>query len=218
MPNFVETYNSEMRAALFAAAIDRGLGVKGALRGAGAGELPDLEPASQAVLSRMAYGYAAELVRDERERRGVVRQVRDDVTELAHTMAARLAALADRELKLLEATKAKAPVDTGRAHAAAKLMREALALARDAQAPAKGNGKTGAPAAASEPARPRSVAAMIAGDDAAADDAQHNERDSGDASATGNTTNTEPTHNSSAGAVRGNVAARGGAGALQAGV
>lgn len=218
MPNFVETYNAEMRAALFSAAIDRGLGVRGALRAAGAGELPDLEPASQAVLSRMAYGYAAELVRDERERRGVVRQVRDDVTELAHTMAARLAALADRELRLLEAAKVKLPVDTGRAHAAAKLMREALALARDAQAPAKGNGKTSGPAAASEPARPRSVAAMIASDDTAADDAQDHESASGDTSAPRTTTTTEPTHDRSAGAVRGNVAARGGAGALQAGV
>lgn len=218
MPNFVEVYNAKMRAALFTAAIDRGLGVKGALRAAGAGEMPDLEPASQAVLSKMAYAYAAELVRDERERRGAVRQVRDDVTERAHELAARLAALADREVRRLELARVKDPVDTGRALAAAKLMREALALARDAQAPGKGNGKTVAPAAASEPARPRSVAAMIAGDSTVADDAQDNERDSGDTSATGNDATTDTSHNSSNGAVRGNVAARGVRGALQAAV
>lgn len=218
MPAFSDVYSANMRAALFLAAIDGKRGVKGALADAAAGELAGLPVEEQAILAGMSYGYAAELVRDERERRADVRQVHDDVTEHAHKMAARLAALADREVRLLEATKTKEPVDTGRAHAAAKLMREALALARDAQAPAKGNGKAPAAAAPTAPARPRSVAAMIASDDTAADNAPHDDSDSGDSSAPRDNTTTDTPHDQSARAVRGDAADGRGDGALRAAV
>lgn len=202
MPAFVETYSANMRAALFRAAIDEGHGTKGALRLAAAGELPDLSSEDQTILAGMAYAYAASQVKDERDRRGEVRKVRADTTETAHELAARLAALADREVAQLEATKRRTPVDTGRALAAAKLMREALALARDASGQGKTNGKTAAPAPA-EPARQRSLASRIAAaSDSAAGDDDTTPSDSGDNGAPRATQTAEKTNGRGAGAVR----------------
>ena len=136
MAAFVETYNASMRAALFRAAIDDGHGVKGALELAQAGRLPDLDVASQHVLGGMAYAYAASMVKTERDSRETVKHAYADIREAAHDTARRLAALATREVGRLEAAPKKTPVNTDAATKAAKLMREALALAREADAKA----------------------------------------------------------------------------------
>lgn len=202
MPAFVETYSANMRAALFRAAIDDGHGTKGALRLAAAGELPDLSREDQTILAGMAYAYAAAQVKDERDRRGEVRKVRDDTTETAHELAARLAALAAREVAQLEAAKRRTPVDTGRALAAAKLMREALALARDASGQGKANGRAAAPAPA-EPARPQSLASRIAAASTSeAGDDDTTQSDSGDNGTPRASTSAQKTNGRSGGAVR----------------
>lgn len=155
-----------MRNALFRGAIDDNRGVKGTLRDAAAGELPDLPEADQHTLSAMSYAYAADIVAAERQRRGIVDHVRLNTSQAAHDIAARIIALADREISRIERTRAKEPVNTGAATATAKMAREALALLKDVDALPnakgdkgnKGNGKQG------EPSKPLSLAGRIARD------------------------------------------------------
>jgi hypothetical protein len=120
VPSFVETYSADMRTALFFGAINLRMGVKGAIAAAQRCELPNLSDDDQATLGAMTYGYACTLVKDERLRRADVVKVRADSGEQAHDLAARLLALVDREVRRLEHTKAKTPVNTGAAIAAAK--------------------------------------------------------------------------------------------------
>jgi hypothetical protein len=141
MPAFVERYSAEMREALFRAVFDREISVRRALRTAAAGQLEDLTRADQATLGEMTYAYACELVRLERARRGAVDKLRQDASEVAKQLAARLLALADREVTRIECTKLKTPVDAGQAIAAAKMAREALALTRDATSEPKTSAK-----------------------------------------------------------------------------
>jgi hypothetical protein len=169
MPNFVEKYSAEMRAALYTAVLEREQTLRATLRAAAAGELPDLGAEDQATLAGMAYGYAAQLVADERLRRAGNVRAKKDTDATARGVAARLLALADREARLLEAAPAKRPVDTGRAVGAAKLAREAVALvhALDAgpkTAPAKTDTK------GAEQRKPRSLAARIAAESSAEQD------------------------------------------------
>lgn len=197
MPAYVEIYSADMRAALFRAVLDRGMDVRATLRAAAAGELEHLSADDQRTLAGMAYGYACELVRDERDRRGNVQKVRADTTDAALQLAARLLALADREVARIERAKAREPVDTARAAAAAKLAREALALARDAahepkQPAAKQPGTAPAP-------RPTTLAAAIAaGESTATPNTPSNPSDS----ATATHTTNDHTHDTSTSAVR----------------
>lgn len=185
MPNFVERYNAKMREALFHAAIDRELGVKGALRAAGEGRLTRISADEQKILAGMAYGYAAELVRDERERRGSVFKVPDDIAQTARAVAAELCELARLETARLvhqRQRKPKEPVNTGLGVAAAKLMREALALSRDVDAPVKHTPKASDETGKQKgPARPRTLAAVIAAEQkTAASERPQNHGDGGD--------------------------------------
>ena len=108
----------------------------------------------------MTYGYACTLVKDERLRRADVVKVRADSGEQAHDLASRLLALVDREVRRLEHTKARTPVNTGAAIAAAKLAREAHALARSAAE--ADNPKRAKAGDAPAQAKPRGLAARIA--------------------------------------------------------
>lgn len=195
MPAYVEIYSAAMRAALFRAAIDRDMGVQAALRAAAAGELEHLGADDQRTLAGVAYGYACELVRDERARRGNVRKVRADSTDAALQLAARLLALADREVTRLETTKKREPVDTTRGIAAAKMAREALALARDAKHEPKQPGKA---AAAPAPRATTLAAAIAAGESTAPNNTPDSASDNG---APATHTKTESTHNTTNGAV-----------------
>jgi hypothetical protein len=194
-----------MRAALFRAAIDDRLGVKGALEAAQAGALQGLTADDQRVLASMAYGYACTLVKDERLRRGDIEKVRADVENQAHELAARLLALADGEVSRIERAKRakpRSPVNTGDATAAAKMAREALALARDAAGTGKANGKAAA-APSAAPAKPASLAARIAaGSDAAAGEADIDASDGGDSRAPRDAKPTGKMNGGSGGAVR----------------
>jgi hypothetical protein len=202
MPAFVETYSANMRAALFRATIDDKMTVKGALRAAQAGQLPDLPADDQRILAGMTYNHAASIVKDERLRRGAVERVRDDVHEAAHELAARLAALADRETAQLEAEKPKTPVDTGRALAAAKLMDAAVTLADKASGQGKTNGKGAAPAT-EQPKAPRSLVARIAAEAGAEDGNAPTHTDAGgDNGAAGASETTEQTDGNGARPVR----------------
>lgn len=197
MPAYVEIYSADMRAALFRAVIDHGTDVRAALRAAAAGDLEHLAPDDQRTLAGMAYGYACELVRDERARRGNVQKVRADSTDAAHQLAARLLALADREVQRLETAKKREPVDTARGIAAAKMAREALALTRDAATEPKQ--PTSKQPTAPAP-RPTTLAAAIAAGESTA---THNAPGSTSDEATPAThTKTEHTHNQSHDAVR----------------
>lgn len=178
MPAFVERYSAEMRAALFRATIDDKRSVAAALRAAQAGELDDLGAEDQATLGTMAPGYAGQLVRDEKQRRGVIVKVRGNVEEAAHDVAARLAALAAREVGQLEAVKAKTPVDTGRGLRAAKMMREALALARDAEQKTAAPTKPTAGDAKAAPAHTSFLGRLAGRSDAEQDDAPPSPSDS----------------------------------------
>lgn len=204
MPAFVEKFSENMRAALFRACIDNGQSVRAALRAAEAGELEGLSSEDQAVLASMAYGYAATLVKDERERRGEVAKVRADVAETAHEVAAELASIAKRETQRLARIKPKTPEES-RAHSAActaagKVMSDALALARDASG--KQSGKDSAPAA-EQPKAPRSLVARIAAEaDTEDGDAHTTPSDSGDNRAAATSETTEHTDNRGARPVR----------------
>ncbi len=157
MPAFAETYSAQQRDALFRGALDDHLGIRGVLRAAAAGELPELDAADQATLAKMTYGYACQLIRDEKHRRGMIQTVRKDTTISARDLVARLLALGDRELARLEHAKTKQPVDTGAALGAAKLIREALAIGKLLEQDAS---NTSAPAA--EQAKPKTLAQRIA--------------------------------------------------------
>lgn len=206
MPAFVEKFSENMRAALFRACIDNGLSVRAALRAAEARELEGLSSEDQQVLATMAYGYAATLVKDERDRRGEVAKVRADVTETAHDVAAELSMIAKREQQRLGRMKPKTPAETGALAAAGsavlKMQREALALARDASGQGKTNGKDSAPAT-EQPKAPRSLVARIAAEaDTADGDAHTTPSDSGDNGAAAASETTEQTDNRGGGAVR----------------
>lgn len=163
MPAFVEVYSDRMRAALFRDVLDGRRPVTEALRRAREGALPDLDPADQTVLAGMNYGFAAQLVREERERRQIIPRAAGQVRELVHETALRLAHLADREARRLAVSKAKVPVDTGAGIGAGKLAREALAIIRDLEAPnAKGNGKPSADGPETKPKRPLTLPEQIA--------------------------------------------------------
>lgn len=206
MPAFVEKFSENMRAALFRACIDNGKSVRAALRAAEARELEGLSSEDQAVLASMAYGYAATLVKDERERRGEVAKVRADVAETAHEVAAELASIAKRETQRLARIKPKTPEES-RAHSAActaagKVMSDALALARDASGQGKQSGKDSAPAA-EQPKAPRSLVARIAAEaDAEGGDAPTHTDADGDNRAAATSETTEQTDNRGGGAVR----------------
>lgn len=161
MPAFAPTYSPEMRAALFRGAIDDQLGVKGTLRAAADGELPDLSGTDQTILSGMAYHYAAEIVRAERDRRGLIVKVAKDTAKAAHDIAARLIVLADQELTRLERATKKTPVNTGAGTATAKMAREALALLTAADTLTANKGKQGIDTQ-DEPPKPLTLAARIA--------------------------------------------------------
>lgn len=178
MPAFASTYSPEMRAALFRGAIDDQLGVKGTLRAAADGELPDLSETDQTILSGMAYHYAAEIVRAERDRRGLIVKVAKDTAKAAHDIAARLIVLADQELTRLERTTKKTPVNTGAGTATAKMAREALALLTAADTLTANKSKQGNDTQ-DEPPKPLTLAGRIARD------AQRNPDDT-------NPTNAEP--------------------------
>ncbi len=184
MPAFVETYSADMRAALFSATIDRKMAVAAALRAAKAGELPDLGAEDQTILAGMAYNHAAKIVKDERLSRAGIQATRRDTTTAGRELAARLLALADREVRLLEAVSPKKPVDTGRAIAAGKLMREAIAVANALATPTSSSaGKDEAPAKA--PSKPKGLAARIAAASGAEHDDLTTEADATRAAATG---------------------------------
>lgn len=202
MPAYVEIYSADMRTALFHATIDREMSVQGALRAAAAGELEGLSTEDQRTLGGIAYAYACELVREEKLRRGAVKKVRDDAVEVAKQLAARLLALADREVQRIERGKLKDPVDTGRATAAAKLAREALALTRDATLEPKTAAKTTTDKTAPTQ-RPRTLAAVIAADSgpAADDDPQDNDA-RGESATPRDGANERKTNDESAGPVR----------------
>lgn len=163
MPAFVEKYSQEQRTALFRGAIDNQLGVKGCLRAAANGELPNLPEVDQTSLSRMAYAYAAEMVREERMRRGLITQVAKDTSQAARDIAARLIVLADRELTRLERQRLKEPVNTSAGTATAKMAREALSLLKDADALPKAKGTQGTETN-EEPTKPLTLAGRIARD------------------------------------------------------
>lgn len=169
MPAFVEKYSPEMRAALYSAVLERGQTTRAALRAAAAGELPDLSAEDQAILAGIAYGYASELVADEKLRRAGNVRAKKDTDAVARGVAARLLGLADREARLLEAAPTRKPVDTGRAVGAAKLAREAVALVHLLDAgPKTASAKTDAKGA--EQRKPRSLAARIAAESNAEQD------------------------------------------------
>lgn len=195
-----------MREALFHATIDGGMSVQAALRTAEAGQLAGLSKDDQATLARMAYPYACELVRDEKGRRGAVRKVHEDTTEAARKLAARILALADREIARIERKPLKEPVDTGRATAAAKMAREALAVVRDATSEPKTSSKQTQDKPAAAP-RPRTLAGVIAaGDETANTDAHTEEDDGGESAAPRATQTNEQTDEMSDGAVRSRAA------------
>lgn len=206
MPAFVKRYSAEMRDALFSAVFDQELSVQRALRTAAAGQLEGLSRADQTTLGEMTYAYACELVREERARRGALKQLREDAQEVAKQLAARLLALADREVQRIERSPLKTPVDTGRAAGAAKMAREALALTRDATNEPKDTGKAPSDKTAT-PKKPRTLAATIAADaepvapDDSTEDDAHGERAAPRAQQTDEQTNDE-----SAGPVRSQAA------------
>lgn len=206
MPAFVQRYSADMREALFQAVFERELSVQRALRTAAAGELDGLSRDDQGTLGEMTYAYACELVREERARRGAMKKIREDAQEVAKQLAARLLALADREVQRLERSPLKTPVDTGRGVAAAKLAREALALTRDATAEPKDTAKTSADKTAT-PKKPRTLAATIAADTepAAPDDETQEDADGERAAPRANTTN-ETTNDESTSSVRSQAA------------
>lgn len=206
MPAFVKRYSAEMRDALFSAVFDQELSVQRALRTAAAGQLDGLSRADQTTLGEMTYAYACELVREERARRGALKQLREDAQEVAKQLAARLLALADREVQRIERSPLKTPVDTGRAAGAAKMAREALALTRDATTEPKDNAKTAADKTAT-PKKPRTLAATIAADtEPVATDDDTQEGDHGERAAPRANAPDQPTHEQNASSVRSQAA------------
>lgn len=196
MPAYVEIYSAAMRNTLFHAAIDRNMGVQAALRAAAAGELEHLGADDQRTLAGMAYGYACELVRDEKHRRGTIQKVRADSTDAALQLAARLLTLADREVARIENAKKREPIDTTRGIAAAKMAREALALARDAKHEPKQPGKQ---PAAPTPRATTLAATIAAGESTATNNAPDHASDD---TAPATHTTKENTHDTGNSAVR----------------
>lgn len=206
MPAFVQRYSADMREALFSAVFDQELSVQRALRTAAAGQLEGLSRADQTTLGEMTYAYACELVREERARRGAMKKIREDASEVAKQLAARLLALADREVQRLERSPLKTPVDTGRGVAAAKLAREALALTRDATAEPKDTGKAPGDKTAG-PKKPRTLAATIAADtEPAAPDDETLEEAGGDNAAPRAQATEDQTHEQNTSSVRSQAA------------
>lgn len=206
MPAFARQYSTEMREALFRAVFERELSVQRALNAAAAGQLDGLNRADQTTLAKMAYPYACELVRNERADRGAMTKVREDASEVAKQLAARLLALADREVQRLERAPLKNPVDAGHGIAAAKMAREALALTRDATTAPKDTGKAPDGKTAT-PKKPRTLAATIAADTepVAPDDETLEEADGDSAAPRANATD-QPTHEQNASPVRSQAA------------
>lgn len=161
MPAFVATYSSAQRAALFRAAIDQRMPVKAVLEAAAAGELPDLDAADQATLAGMAYGYALQLVRDEKLERGGVERARAQPDKIARDVAIRVLKRAERDIAEIERRARKRPMtieESRKTDAAVKRVRDSMALLRELEPKAKQ--ATGEKTR--EPERPRSLASRIA--------------------------------------------------------
>lgn len=202
MPAFVEMYSSEQREVLFREVIDHGRSAKDVLRAARAGELEGLSSADGATLGRMAYGYALQLVRDERQERTGVAGARKEPEPIARDIAARLLKRALKDADRIARDKPKEPMNTGDALGVLKVTREATALLRDLDGSnGKGNAaKTNGPAA---PAQPRGLAAQLAAQpDPAADDAPIPSSDSGEHTTPRTHTPNNNTNSSNSGAVR----------------
>lgn len=146
MPAYGEKYGPAQREVLFRLALDEHHGVQGALNALNAGPVDGLDNAARTELAAMNYSYACTLVKAERESRGYVAAARAGLVDKALEQAARLQELADRTIRQLEVKREKSPVDIDAGIRAAKLVREALALARSAN-----DGVNGAKAPAAKP-------------------------------------------------------------------
>lgn len=162
MPAYTEKYGPRLREALFRMALDEGRGTAATFRALKAGPVHGLSDTERLDLAKMDYSYACDLVRDERQTRKRVAAAREGLVDNALLQAARLQELADRMIRQLEVKQPKAPVDADSAIRAAKLSREALALARAANDGVKAEPKPSASAEQKTTSKPRGLAAQIA--------------------------------------------------------
>lgn len=202
MPAFVEKYSTAQREALFRAVIDQQIGVRASLRACAAGELPGLAPVDQKTLAGMAYGYACELVREERENRAGVQVARTAPDRIAQEIATRVLKRAQRDLIEIERKAGKRAMkadESAATDAAVKRARAAMALLRELGGLARGSGKPSTPAAA----RSTSLAERIAGAQTTAQADHHTQEDIASASALATTEADDTlTNRSDAGSVR----------------
>lgn len=194
MPAFAETYSAAQRAALFHAAIDDKMPVRAVLDAAGRGELPGLDAADQRVLAGMAYGYACQLVRDEKLERGGVERVRAQPDKIARDIAIRVLKRAERDIAEIERRAGKRPLkldESRQVEHAQKRVRDAMALVRELD----GTGKQATAEKTREPERPRSLVARIAAQSKteAGDTHTPTDADASNAAARANTSNGETT-------------------------
>ena len=183
MPAYGEKYGPKLRETLFRMAIDENMGVAGALAALNGGPVAGLDELERNDLAGMNYSYACTLVKAERQSRAYVATARAGLVDDALAQAARLMALADRTIRQLETKREKAPVDIDAGIRAAKLSKEALALARAAndgvKAEPKGKAEQGTEAKA-----PQSLAQRIAASASTELDDNHTTTNAGEASAT----------------------------------
>jgi hypothetical protein len=161
MPAFAPTYSAAMREALFREAIDNAVSVREVLRRARAGELEDLSPADGAALGGMAYGYALQLVREERQDRGGISQARGQPVPIAREIATRLLKRALRDVERIERDKRKSPMNAREADDLLKVADRAAALI-DRLDKMAGGDSTPDTASKRQPSKPRGLAAQLA--------------------------------------------------------
>jgi ribosomal protein S7 len=165
MPAFSPTYSEAMRDALFREAIDNAVPVREVLRRARAGELEELSPADGATLGGMAYGYALQLVREERQDRGGVSKARSEPAPLAREIASRLLKRALKDAERIARDKPKTTMNTGVARELLKVAEQATVLLKRLDELGRHDAPAGA-ASKRAPAKPRGLAAQLAaGDD-----------------------------------------------------
>lgn len=165
MPAYVATYTKEQRAALCRAVLVDGLSVRAALDAAKAGELPDISPEDAKDLQTLSYVYACQIVREHRAELDGVQRARSAPGTVSKEAATFILRRAQTDAKKIANGSGKL-MDAGAALQTLRVIEAAQRVIRNLEPK-----KPAAKPEASEPAKPKSLAAQIAasGDTVASD-------------------------------------------------